>query len=670
MGLIGHSAALCCLLGLILIHATCSTPLRPRKPDSGAKLQASSRDVAAAAKEEKRIRFADGMRQWINASVTSSVSLNCEVLGLAETDLIIKWFNNNKPLPRNPRFKPQGARLQIEDLVQTDGGNYSCVITSPWSNLTWTFQVNINGKAAHAPVITHGPQNMTVREGENVTLSCTIHNSSLIDSVYTWVKHLQINGSLIDEKGRPNIVTLNSTMNLRENLWTLELSNVQESDEGWYTCHITNDIGFEYKSAYLNVTDDRNSLHVGRSMGAEVNLESQPVIVIIGVVAGAFLLLMVVTAALLIYFRKKKKLVQIRYQLYPHKEFPIRQPLMHKSIIYPPVALPPRIPYDAQWEFPRNKLIFLDKLGEGAFGVVHQATAYGIGRVPRASTVAVKMIKDNAPASEQNDFVQELDVMKRVKKMGQHINIVNFLGCCTQGGPLLVIVEYCKFGNLRDFLESTRDGINGYGKFLSTNDLSWFTKTPGGSIINRKSLISYAFQIARGMEFLASKKCIHRDLAARNVLVTEDHVLKIADFGLTRTGEYYKKKSGGRLPVKWMAPEALFYLRYSTKSDVWSFGVLLWEIFSLGGMPYASIPHEELYHKIWDDGYRMPQPELASESLYAIMLRCWHKDPANRPEFSQLVSQLDRLLMASLSDEDYLDMTSQCMPTDITAILG
>lgn len=166
------------------------------------------------------------------------------------------------------------------------------------------------------------------------------------------------------------------------------------------------------------------------------------------------------------------------------------------------------------------------------------------------------------------------------------------------------------------------------------------------------------------MEYLATKLCIHRDLAARNVLVGEGHVMKIADFGLTRSipnNDYYRKTTDGRLPVKWMAPEALFDRRYTVKSDVWSFGVLLWEIFSRGGNPYPSVPVEKLFDLL-KGGYRMERPSDASLEVYDVIMACWQQLPDDRPSFSELVRDFDSLLSAAHTD-DYLDVECAASPT-------
>ncbi|XP_053921020.1 fibroblast growth factor receptor 3 isoform X8 [Cuculus canorus] len=306
------------------------------------------------------------------------------------------------------------------------------------------------------------------------------------------------------------------------------------------------------------------------------------------------------------------------------------------------------LPPDPKWELARSRLTLGKPLGEGCFGQVVMAEAIGIDKDKpnKAITVAVKMLKDDATDKDLSDLVSEMEMMKMI---GKHKNIINLLGACTQDGPLYVLVEYASKGNLREYLRARRPpGM----------DYSFDTCKLPEEQLTFKDLISCAYQVARGMEYLASQKCIHRDLAARNVLVTEDNVMKIADFGLARDVhniDYYKKTTNGRLPVKWMAPEALFDRVYTHQSDVWSFGVLLWEIFTLGGSPYPGIPVEELF-KLLKEGHRMDKPANCTHDLYMIMRECWHAVPSQRPTFKQLVEDLDRVLTVTSTDE-YLDLS-------------
>ncbi|GFR07904.1 fibroblast growth factor receptor 3 [Trichonephila clavata] len=240
------------------------------------------------------------------------------------------------------------------------------------------------------------------------------------------------------------------------------------------------------------------------------------------------------------------------------------------------------------------------------------------------------------------DLISEAEMMKMV---GKHAHIINLLGCCTQNGPFYVIVEYAANGNLRDYLRARRP-VPGYEISNTDRDL-----------ITEKNLLSFAYQIAKGMEYLSSKKCIHRDLAARNVLVMDDKVLKIADFGFARDvheNDYYRKTKNGLLPIKWMALESLMDRLYTTQSDVWSFGVLMWEIMTLGGMPYASIPPAKLFNLL-KNGHRLEKPVGCRMETYLLMLECWNANPNERPTFATLVRKLETVVMDS-SDVKYVSL--------------
>ncbi|XP_065224644.1 fibroblast growth factor receptor 3-like isoform X2 [Planococcus citri] len=293
------------------------------------------------------------------------------------------------------------------------------------------------------------------------------------------------------------------------------------------------------------------------------------------------------------------------------------------------------LPLDEKWEFPRGNLTLGKHLGEGEFGTVVQGEAIGILEENVTTTVAVKMLKDSHSDPDMVDLVKEMEILKLI---GAHENVLRLLGCCTQNGPLLIITEFAQYGSLLHFLRKRH-----YFIYKNTSE-----------ILAEQALLSFALQVARGMEYLASKKCIHRDLAARNILVSHDFVLKIADFGLARNiqnKDYYKKKTKGRLPVKWMAPEALSHLLFTTKSDVWSYGILLWEILTLGGVPYPAFTDMNKLIKDLKSGYRLEQPPNCSSKTYNLMLECWHYLPEERPNFSSIAQELCEMLPSEVLDQ-------------------
>ncbi|XP_030628301.1 proto-oncogene tyrosine-protein kinase receptor Ret [Chanos chanos] len=311
-----------------------------------------------------------------------------------------------------------------------------------------------------------------------------------------------------------------------------------------------------------------------------------------------------------------------------------------------------KIPEDPKWEFPRKNLVLGKTLGEGEFGKVVKATAFRLKGKAGYTTVAVKMLKENASHSELRDLLSEFTLLKQVN----HPHVIKMYGACSQDGPLYLIVEYAKYGSLRNFLrESRKVGPSYMGSDANRN--SSYLENPDERALTMGDLISFAWQISRGMQYLAEMKLVHRDLAARNVLVAEGRKMKISDFGLSRDvyeEDSYVKRSKGRIPVKWMAIESLFDHIYTTQSDVWSFGVLLWEIVTLGGNPYPGIAPERLFNLL-KTGYRMERPENCSEEMYSLMLRCWKQEPDKRPTFSEISKELEKMMVKS---RDYLDLAA------------
>ncbi|XP_052740557.1 tyrosine kinase receptor Cad96Ca isoform X2 [Bicyclus anynana] len=293
-----------------------------------------------------------------------------------------------------------------------------------------------------------------------------------------------------------------------------------------------------------------------------------------------------------------------------------------------------------EWEFPRHRLRIFNIVGEGAFGQVWRAQAIDIDGKKGEQTVAVKTLKENASEKEKTDLIQELNVMKN---LGTHLNVVRLIGCCTEKEPTLVIMEFVSLGKLQQFLRDSRAERH-YGN------------THGGSqFLTSRDLTHFAFQIARGMDFLSSKGIIHRDLAARNVLITEERTCKVADFGFARdvAGTHvYERKSDGRLPIRWMAPESLYDDIFSVKSDIWSFGVLLWEIVTLGSTPYPGLSAGDVMRKV-REGHRLEKPEHCRRELYNIMYYCWEAEPTARPDFTEIVGMLERLLCTEM---DYIEL--------------
>ncbi|XP_078263973.1 tyrosine-protein kinase ABL2-like [Rhinoraja longicauda] len=276
-------------------------------------------------------------------------------------------------------------------------------------------------------------------------------------------------------------------------------------------------------------------------------------------------------------------------------------------------------PIHDKWEMERTDITMKHKLGGGQYGEVY------VGVWKKYSlTVAVKTLKEDT--MEVEEFLKEAAVMKEIK----HPNLVQLLGVCTLEPPFYIVTEYMPHGNLLDYLrECNREEVN--------------------AVV----LLYMATQISSAMEYLEKKNFIHRDLAARNCLVGENHVVKVADFGLSRlmTGDTYTAHAGAKFPIKWTAPESLAYNTFSIKSDVWAFGVLLWEIATYGMSPYPGIDLSQVYDLL-EKGYRMEQPEGCPPKVYELMRSCWQWNPMERPLFAEIHQAFETMFHdSSISEE-------------------
>uniref|UniRef100_A0A8C2ILW7 Fibroblast growth factor receptor n=1 Tax=Cyprinus carpio TaxID=7962 RepID=A0A8C2ILW7_CYPCA len=609
----------------------------------------------------------DKMEKKLHAvPAANTVKFRCAAAGNPKPEM--RWLKNGKPFKQEDRMGGYKLRLQhwtliMESVVPSDKGNYTCVVENAYGSINHTYTLDVVERSPHRPILQAGlPANVTVQVGEDAKFVCKVYSDA--QPHIQWLQHIMKNGSRYGPDGLPYVRVLKTAgVNTTDKeIEVLYLPNVTFQDAGEYTCLAGNSIGISYHTAWLTVLP---GIHSSSSALYYVEIAIYCI--------GVFLIACMVVIVVVCRMRTSAKKPDFGSQPAVHKltkQIPLRRQVSSDSSSSmssstPLVRITTRrssahddpipeydLPEDPRWEFSRDKLTLGKPLGEGCFGQVVMAEALGIDKdkPKEAVTVAVKMLKDDATEKDLSDLVSEMEMMKMI---GRHKNIINLLGACTQDGPLYVIVEYASKGNLREYLRARRPPGMEY-----SYDIARVSDEP----LTFKDLVSCTYQVARGMEYLASQKCIHRDLAARNVLVTESNFMKIADFGLARDVhniDYYKKTTNGRLPVKWMAPEALFDRVYTHQSDVWSFGVLMWEIFTLGGSPYPGIPVEELF-KLLKEGHRMDKPANCTNELYMMMKDCWHAISSHRPTFKQLVEDLDRILTLA-TNEEYLDL---CAPVE------
>nr|XP_057902723.1 focal adhesion kinase 1-like isoform X10 [Doryrhamphus excisus] len=279
------------------------------------------------------------------------------------------------------------------------------------------------------------------------------------------------------------------------------------------------------------------------------------------------------------------------------------------------------------YEIQRDRIELGRCIGEGQFGDVHQGV-YNIPDKPSLA-VAIKTCKNCTSDSVREKFLQEALTMRQF----DHPHIVKLIGVITEN-PVWIIMELCTLGELRSFLQ-----VRKYSLDLAT-------------------LILFAYQLSTALAYLESKRFVHRDIAARNVLVSSVDCVMLGDFGLSRYMEdsSYYKASKGKLPIKWMAPESINFRRFTSASDVWMFGVCMWEILMYGIKPFQGVKNNDVIGRI-ENGERLAMPPQCPPTLYSLMTKCWSYDPSKRPRFTELKTQLSAILEEErLQQEERLRM--------------
>ncbi|CAL4125722.1 unnamed protein product [Meganyctiphanes norvegica] len=262
-----------------------------------------------------------------------------------------------------------------------------------------------------------------------------------------------------------------------------------------------------------------------------------------------------------------------------------------------------------KWEIDPGELNLLEELGSGQFGVVRH------GKLRRMD-VAVKMMKEGTMS--EDEFIEEAKVMTKL----QHENLVQLYGVCSRQRPIYIVTEYLKYGSLLHYLRGKERTL----------------------ITNSETLLDMCLQVCKGMAYLEEQKFIHRDLAARNCLVGSYNVIKVGDFGLARyvVDDEYTGSGGAKFPIKWAAPEVLNYMRFSSKSDVWAFGVLMWEVFTCGKMPYGRLKNAEVVDHV-QQGRHLEKPRYCLPNVYDVMCLCWTESAEQRPSFRDLRQNISRI---------------------------
>lgn len=304
-------------------------------------------------------------------------------------------------------------------------------------------------------------------------------------------------------------------------------------------------------------------------------------------------------------------------------------------------------------EVPIATIKFCQELGEGAFGKVYKGYVLGFFSEITATPVAVKTVKMNASLKVKQEFKREVELMSFL----QHPNIICLLGVCINEQPMCMLFEFMSNGDLHEYLVTN---------YVQSDELSIddycenFALTEGANCrLHLRDLLYISSQIAAGMEYLSAHHYVHRDLAARNCLVGDNLIVKISDFGLSRdiyASDYYRVQSKSLMPVRWMPPESILYGKFTSESDVWSFGIVLWEVFNFGLQPYYGRSNQQVIDMI-RSRQLLPCPPNCPPPVYGLMLQTWHALPSQRPTFRSLRDDL-KLWYKVYSSSDNLNLST------------
>ena len=342
-------------------------------------------------------------------------------------------------------------------------------------------------------------------------------------------------------------------------------------------------------------------------------------VAVIGVAVVIPVMIILILAMLVIIFILKRSTTSKKQQL----PYPIKPPVEKgdDSCVNNEYYDPRLFNYEKLPNIPRENITYISDLGEGNFGMVMKGEAIGITPKEPSTLVAIKVLKEGSNKDAKNDFVKEAVHMNQF----DHPNILKLLGVCFDKEPLCLIFEYMDLGDLNNYLRRTAVSCSRSSSTLTVQQLA-----------------DMAVHIAAGLEYLAVRHFVHRDLATRNCLINEKLFIKISDFGLSKDiycKDYYKLGEKSVLPIRWMPPEAILYSTFTTQSDVWSFGIVLWEIFSSGTQPYCALSNEEVVDRVIS-GQILRCPSGCPKELYDLMVHCWASEPKERPTPSEVYNRL------------------------------
>uniref|UniRef100_F7AGL8 Inactive tyrosine-protein kinase 7 n=1 Tax=Ornithorhynchus anatinus TaxID=9258 RepID=F7AGL8_ORNAN len=576
--------------------------------------QAGSIEAQARVQVLEKLKFTPPPQPQQCMEFDKEATVSCSATGREKPT--IRWMKaDGSSLPA--WVTDNAGTLHFSKVTRGDAGNYTCIASNePQGQII----ANVHLTVAVFVTFKLEPEHTSVYQGHTALLQCQAQGDPI---------------PLIQWKGKDRILDpalLEPRMQILSN-GSLVIHNVAPEDSGRYTCIAGNSCNIKHVEASLYVVDKP----VVEGPEGPGSPPPYKMIQTIGLSVGAAVAYIIAVLGLMFYCKKRCKAKRLQKQ--PEGEEPemeclnggplqngqpaaeIQEEVALTSLGSGSSAASKRQSASDKMTFSRSSLQHITTLGKGEFGDVFLAKAQGLEEGVAETLVLVKSLQSR-DEQLQLDFRREFEMFGKLS----HANVVRLLGLCREVEPHYMILEYVDLGDLKQFLRISKSK----------------EEKPKPQPISTKQKVAFCTQVALGMEHLSNSRFVHKDLAARNCLVSAQRQVKVSALGLSKdvyNSEYYHLRQSW-IPLRWMPPEAVLESDFSTKSDVWAFGVLMWEVFTHGEMPHGALADDEVLAGLQTGKARLPQPEGCPSKLYRLMQRCWAPSPKDRPSFTEIASAL------------------------------